>query len=164
MKSLMRLGRGSVRDTKNRIYKGMGMEKQFDHVAHGDMPHFIIRGQLPSLNQYLSACARHPLQGASLKKQAIKDIGWCIRADLKNWHTDNPLIVHYVIYEPNTKRDKDNVFCMISKCTLDAMQECGVIKNDGWKNIVNFTHDFYISKDNARIEVYIEELKNESTD
>ena len=155
----MRLGRDFVRDTVYRIYKGGCMEKQFDHVAHGDMPHFTYFGVTPSLNEYLAACNRNHMAGAKMKKDTTSDIGWCIRSDLKRWHTDNPLILHYVIYEPNTKRDHDNVFAMTSKCVQDALQECGVIPNDGWKNVLNFTHDFYLDRKNPRIEVYLEEIE-----
>ena len=56
------------------------------------------------------------------------------------------------------KRDHDNVFSMASKCIQDALIKTNVIKNDGWKNIENFTHDFFISKDRPRIEVWIEEI------
>lgn len=132
--------------------------EQFNPAEHGDIPHFTIKGVLPSLNEYLSACGRHPLKGAHMKKEAINNIGWCIRSELGRWHTDNPLIVHYIFFEPNKKRDKDNLFCMASKCTLDALQECGVIDNDGWKNIENFSHDFYVDRENPRIEVYLEEI------
>lgn len=140
------------------------MKKQFDPAEHGDMPHFTIQGQLPSLNEYLSACGRNPRLGGRLKKQSMETCSWFIRKDLKGWHTDKPLIIHYVIFEPNMKRDKDNVFCMISKCVCDSLQLCGVIKNDGWKNVVNFSHDFYISRENPRIEVYLEEIKEKENE
>ena len=120
--------------------------------------HFTIQGTLPSLNEYLAACGKNPQVGARLKSKAKFAVNLCIRSQLKRWHTDNPIIIHYKIYEPNMKRDHDNVFCMISKTVQDSLQECGVIDNDGWKNVVNFTHDFYVSKDQPRIEVYIEEI------
>ena len=121
--------------------------------------HFTISGSLPSLNEYLAACNKNPRIGNSLKAKSKFIVNNAIRRFLKRYHTDNPIIIHYHIYEQNMKRDKDNVFAMISKTVQDSLQECNVIDNDGWKNVENFTHDFYVSKDNPRIEVYIEEIK-----
>lgn len=120
--------------------------------------HFTIQGTLPSLNEYLAACGRNPQVGGKMKAKAKFAVNMCIRSDLKRWHTDRPIIIHYRIFEPNMKRDKDNVFAMLSKTVQDSLQECKVIDNDGWKNVVNFTHDFYVDKANPRIEVFIEEL------
>ena len=50
------------------------------------------------------------------------------------------------------------MFAFATKCIQDAMQEIGLIDNDGWKNIENFTHDFYVDKENPRIEVFIENV------
>lgn len=68
------------------------------------------------------------------------------------------VILHYRFFEANEKRDKDNVFAFATKVIQDAMQELGMIENDGWKNIENFTHDFFVDKKNPRVEVYIEEV------
>lgn len=131
---------------------------QFDPSTHGNMPHFTYPGTMPSLNEYLSAVGRHPKAGNTMKQKFIRDLSWCIRGDLKKWHTDKPVILHYIFYEPNKKRDKDNIFSTCSKYTQDCLQKCGVIPNDGWANIVNFTHDFYIDAIRPRVEVYIEEV------
>lgn len=138
------------------------MEMQFGDYENvkTTMPHFVISGTFPTLNEYLAACGRNPKAGSRMKKQYLEIASWEIRSQLKNYHTDNKIILHYVIYEPNMKRDKDNVFCMVSKCVSDALQVCKVIDNDGWKNIENFTHDFFLDRNNPRIEVYIEEVSN----
>ena len=121
--------------------------------------HFTVKGTLPSLNEYLAACNKNPRFGNSLKAKAKFIVNNAIRRDLKRWHTDRPIIIHYHIYEQNMKRDKDNVFTMVSKTVQDSLQECKVIDNDGWKNVENFTHDFFVDKGNPRIEVYIEEIE-----
>ena len=41
------------------------------------------------------------------------------------------------------------------KVILDGMVEAGVIKNDGWKEVLGFRDSFYVDKDNPRIEVFI---------
>lgn len=40
----------------------------------------------------------------------------------------------------------------------DALVQAKVLKNDGWKNIIRFSDDFYLDPDNPRIEVDIEEI------
>lgn len=132
--------------------------KQFDPEGKGGMPHFTISGTFPSLNEYLAACGRNPKAGGRLKRECMEAAGWAIRKGLRGWKAGGPIIIHYIFYEPNRKRDKDNVASYTSKITQDALQKCGTIENDGWKEVENFTHDFYIDADNPRIEVYLEEI------
>lgn len=134
------------------------MEKQFDPEVHGDMPHFTYYGVTPSLNEYLSATGRNPRAGNSMKQKFVQDLSWCIRADLKGWKATHPIIIHYIVYEPNKKRDHDNTISVICKYVQDTLQRCGVIENDGWSHVLNFTHDFYIDRNEPRVEVYIEEI------
>lgn len=136
------------------------MEPQFDLKNAATMPNFTIYGTLPSLNEYLAACGKNPRIGGSMKRKNMGiAIQWIRVSDVRNLKIEKPLIIHYVIYEPNRKRDHDNVFCMVSKCVQDALQETEIIKNDGWEQILNFTHDFYVDKENPRIEVYLEEVE-----
>lgn len=136
------------------------MAPQFDSSLHGDIPHFTYQGVMPTLNEYLGAMGRHPQAGGRMKRDLMMAMSCSIRSDLKLWQTDKPVILHYIIHEPNMKRDHDNAFCVASKVTQDALQKCGVIPNDGWANVVNFTHDFYVDRQNPRIEVYIEEVED----
>ena len=41
------------------------------------------------------------------------------------------------------------------------MQDCGVLKNDGWDNIAGYSQYFKIDKKNPRIEVLIKEVKKD---
>lgn len=81
-----------------------------------------------------------------------------IRYQLRRYKAKKPLIIHIWYFEPDMRRDKDNIHSMFIKCFLDALQKCDVIHNDGWNEIENFTHDFLVDKKNPRIEVYLEEL------
>ena len=121
-----------------------------------DMPHFTIPGVMPSLNEYLAACNRNPHVGAKMKRENTNIACLCIRSGLKRWNAKNKIILHYHIYEPNMKRDHDNVLSTTCKFVQDALIKTGVIENDGWKNIENFTHDWFIDKVNPRTEVWIE--------
>ena len=81
-----------------------------------------------------------------------------IRTQLPRLTITNPIIIHYNFYEPDKQRDKGNIFSFADKVFQDALQKCGVIKNDGWKEIENFTHDFYVDKKNPRIEIFLDNV------
>ena len=138
------------------------MKPQFDLSLAEGMPHFTIEGTMPSLNEYLAETGRRPQIGGKLKREYKNmAIQYMRLTEFRYYQAFKPIIIHYVFYEPNKKRDHDNVFAFASKCIQDALQDCDIIPNDGWEQILNFTHDFYLDRDNPRIEVYIEEIKDE---
>ena len=69
------------------------------------------------------------------------------------------IFIEYVFYEPNTKRDKDNISGYFHKIFQDAMVQAGLLENDGWKQIDGWSDYFKIDQRDPRIEVYIEECK-----
>ena len=112
---------------------------------------FTIKGTLPGLNEYLKAERsfhnRHST-GNDMKQQYQMIISNAIRLNLK-----------YTFYEPNRKRDLDNIAGVAHKFIQDALVKCKVLDNDGWNNIVGFEDHFFIDKHNPRIEVVLEEVK-----
>lgn len=137
------------------------MKLQFEIPDNCTMPKVIIKGTFPTLNEYLAACGRNPKAGGRLKKKYMDIASWEIRSQMRDYVAKTPIIVHFVYYEPNMKRDKDNIAAYAQKVIFDSLQVCGILKNDGWKDVENFTHDYFVDKDNPRIEVYIEEIKDE---
>ena len=85
-----------------------------------------------------------------------------IRRDLRGLHIDKPIKIHYRIYEPNKKRDLDNILSFIMKCTQDSLVLAGVIDNDGWNNIVGMSAEFFVDATKPRIEVYLIEKEGET--
>lgn len=69
------------------------------------------------------------------------------------------IFIEYNYFEPNTKRDKDNISGYFHKVFQDALVQAGCIPNDGWKTIRGFTDYFEVDRGNPRIEVVIEETK-----
>jgi len=64
-------------------------------------------------------------------------------------------------YEKDRRRDLDNI-ASAKKFILDALTESGVIDNDSQKYIYpQFTDNFFIDKNDPRIEVDIQEVENE---
>ena len=118
-----------------------------------------IKGTLPNMNDYTNAQRVNRYMGAKLKKDAQTLCAWCIKSQLKNIRIQNPVVLHYFYYEPNRKRDLDNIAGFAHKVIQDALVECGVLQNDGWQNIIGFSDHFAIDKENPRIELIIEERK-----
>lgn len=47
------------------------------------------------------------------------------------------------------------IYHLPKKFILDSLQEVGIIKNDGWDEIISFRDEFYLDRKNPRVEVYI---------
>ena len=57
-------------------------------------------------------------------------------------------------------RDRMNVGSAFIKSFEDALQKCGVIKNDGWDDVLTPELHFSIDKENPRVEVSIKEMED----
>jgi Holliday junction resolvase RusA-like endonuclease len=120
--------------------------------------HFIINGRLPGLNEYTAANRTNPHKGGKMKKNAEEALIWSIRQQLRGIHINRPVILKYDFYEPNKKRDLDNISSFAHKVIQDSLVKTKVLKNDGWKNITGFLDQFYCDPKNPRIEVAIVEV------
>ena len=69
-----------------------------------------------------------------------------------------PVVLHYTFYEPNRRRDLDNISGFFHKVFQDALVEVGLLKNDNWVNIIGFSDRFECDPANPRIEIEIEEI------
>lgn len=68
------------------------------------------------------------------------------------------IIIDYRIYAKDKKHDRMNLLAAIDKSFEDALQKTGVIENDGWDDVLNTTHEFYVDRKNPRIEITIREV------
>lgn len=119
------------------------------------MKRLVIPGKLPGLNEYIEANRRNRYLAAKMKKDAERKIMWAIRAQLHGVRFTGPIVMRYTWYEPDRKRDKDNI-AFAKKFVQDSLVSAGVLKNDGWKEIENFTDEFAVDKENPRVEVLLE--------
>ena len=102
----------------------------------------LIEEQLPSLNQYQSACRSHWSKGADFKKNVEKTIGVYIRiALLKKYlrRVEGPCEIFIEWHEKTKKQDCDNIQSA-QKFILDSLQQCGIIKNDSRKYVKQIHH------------------------
>lgn len=119
---------------------------------------FVIRGTLPGLNDYLKAersFSRKHSCGNDMKQQNQFLICNAIRTQLKRLRIEHPVHISYTYYEPNKRRDLDNIAGVAHKFVQDSLVKCGVLENDGWRNIKGFSDQFYVDRKNPRIEVLL---------
>lgn len=121
------------------------------------MTTLTIEGLLPTLNEYTKACRGNKFAGAAMKKHAETIISVYIKQQLKGVRFDSAVKLAFRWYEPNKKRDLDNV-CFAKKFILDALVSNGIIIADGWKGVIGFTDEFFVDKQKPRIEVDIKEM------
>jgi len=82
------------------------------------------------------------------KKHVVNSISPCPRF--------NRIWLEIIYYEPNKRRDKDNI-AGAKKYILDGLVDAGIIEKDGWDYIVGWAEFFEIDKDNPGIEIWISE-------
>jgi Holliday junction resolvase RusA-like endonuclease len=119
---------------------------------------FTLPVTLPGLNQYQYACRSHFSKGAEMKKVNIMIVSAYLAQQCRNVHLTKKVRIDYIWYEPNMKRDFDNISSFGRKVIQDALVDNKIIDNDGWKNVVGFSDTFYLDRDNPRIEVTITEI------
>ena len=124
------------------------------------MATLVISGSLPNLNDYTKACRTNRIVGAKMKKDAERVITLYILQQLKGISFNDTVELNFRWYEPNKKRDLDNI-CFAKKFILDALVSNGIIIDDGWRGVVGFTDNFFVDKNFPRIEVDIREVKND---
>jgi len=114
----------------------------------------IIPGQLPGLNSYVATERSNRYKAAAMKRDAEQLIGLCARQQLRGVQFTAPVTMAYTWYEPNRKRDKDNI-SFARKFVQDALVAAGVLQGDGWACIEGFSDRFEVDRVNPRIEVLI---------
>ena len=115
----------------------------------------IIPGTLNNLNDYIAAERANRHKGAKRKADNSNIVSVAIKKYLRYVKINKPVEMHYCWYEPNKRRDKDNISSFGRKVIQDALVQCGVLKDDGWKYVVGFSDRFEVDKNNPRIEVKI---------
>lgn len=123
------------------------------------MHKLVIHGRLPGYNELLAAANSDRHIGNQLKQQAQNAVMWHIRQQLRGVHISKPVILHYAYWEPNRKRDRDNVSGGAHKIVQDALVKMGVLKNDGWRYVLGSTDlDWDVDANDPRVVVMIEEV------
>ena len=116
--------------------------------------HIIIPGVLPGLNEYVRANRANPHTGSQMSRQAH---ALCRTGMIRyNGRQVKRARIVFRWVEKNKRRDKDNV-AFAKKFILDALQETGILKNDGWEEVASFTDEFAVNRKYPHVEVLIYE-------
>ncbi len=113
---------------------------------------FILLGEYCTLNEYSDAERTHYRYGASIKKAETNRAAWDLKAQWDGYPHIQKMVFVFTWYRKNKRTDPDNIV-FAKKFILDAMQEIGIIENDGWKQIGGFEDRFRVDKDNPRVEI-----------
>jgi Holliday junction resolvase RusA-like endonuclease len=117
---------------------------------------FEIPGHLPGTNEIIDAAkkkARNYKEYAMMKAENTELVAWLAKK-LSKYNRINLTITWY---EPNEKRDPDNIMGG-QKFILDGLVRAGTIPDDSRKYIGSITHRFETDRNNPRVEVEIEEV------
>lgn len=117
-----------------------------------------IPGTLPNLNEYIAAERTNRHKGAKMKADSGNIVAVAIRQCMRGVRIEKPVFMEYAWIEPSRRRDKDNISSFGRKVIQDALVNTGVLKDDGWKEVVGFSDRFDVDKENPRIEVLIKEI------
>lgn len=120
-----------------------------------------VDGILPGENEIIAAAKKRNWRGipkyAKMKRDATNDIFYQIKAAKLKPVAQAKFIFTWI--EPNKCRDKDNIAAG-KKFLFDALVEAGILKNDGWKEIICWEDHFYVAEKSGKtgVMVTIEEI------
>ena len=113
----------------------------------------IIHGRMPGLNDYIAAERSNRYQAAKMKHEWQTLVCHEIRNQLKGVKLIEPVFLAYTFYEPNKRRDHDNVSGFAHKVIQDALVQMGVLRDDGWDYVAGFVDWFRLDKKEPHIVV-----------
>lgn len=114
-----------------------------------------ILGRLPGENEIIDAARGNKYKAAGLKKEYTEMVAW--QAKSAKIPSFKKIDVTFTWYEPNRKRDKDNIMAG-QKFIFDGLVTARIISNDGWNQVGDVMHKFRVDQVNPRVEVEIKEI------
>ena len=119
---------------------------------------FTIPGRFPGLNEFIAASRQHRGTWSGGNQMKRKDQNYIVQF-IPKVKFKKRIFIEYNFFEPNTRRDKDNISGYFHKVFQDALVQAGCIPDDGWKYIRGMADYFDVDKGNPRIEIRIEEVR-----
>ena len=112
--------------------------------------------RLPGLNEIIDAARANKFGSNALKQKTQESICWFIKQQKLFPVKSAKFIFHW--QEKNERRDKDNV-AVGKKFIFDALVVSGILKNDGWKEVVCFEDHFSTAEESSVI-VTIDDMED----
>jgi hypothetical protein len=104
--------------------------------------HLTLRSYIPTLNEYIKV-ERTRRIGAILASKLKREVEANLMGEMLSQGIGKfkNVKLYYMWYRTSRREDKDNI-AYGQKFVQDSLVKIGVIKNDGWKEIEGFEHDF----------------------
>ena len=118
----------------------------------------VIPGRFPGLNEFIDANRRKHGKWSGGNSMKQRDQQMILLHLPKGVRFKKKVFLEYHFYEPNARRDKDNISGYFHKIFQDALVHAGILENDGWKEIDGMSDYFHIDQKSPRIEVEIWEV------
>lgn len=115
-----------------------------------------VQGRLAGMNELLGAASRHWAARAKLKKTEMERVCWACRQQRLR-PVSGRATVSVQCFEPNARRDADNVISGACKIVLDALQVAGILAGDGRRYIRLIQQPVEVDRQAPRVVVTIEE-------
>ncbi len=112
---------------------------------------FFIPVRFPSLNEYIGAMNRNRYLGNKMKQENT-DLVSIAATGVKKF--DKPVNISFIYYEPNNRRDVDNVV-FAKKFILDGLVRAGVLQDDSQKWVRDITDSVKVTKIPHKVGVYV---------
>ena len=108
---------------------------------------FVLYDRMVGLNDYINLTRANRFKGAKTKKNEQSGVVWALRAMKLSKVVNYPLEVKMTFYEPNKRRDIDNISSVACKVILDALVQVGIIADDNQKHINKLSFEVFVDKD-----------------
>ena len=113
---------------------------------------FTIYGTLDGLNTYTKQSRANKYSSNKMKQDNQKRVIQAIRDAKLSTVTKYPFRIKTTWYEPDMRRDGDNV-AFGKKFLLDSLVQAGIIENDSRKFVNEYYDIVLVDRKNPRIEV-----------
>ena len=109
---------------------------------------------LPTLNEHDNANRANRFGGASMKKKATDHCALYIKNAMNKGFGFNelPAELQFDWYCKDRRTDPDNR-AFSRKFIFDGMQQAGLIENDNWGFTTGWKDNFFVDKENPRVEI-----------
>lgn len=124
------------------------------------MQELFIPVRMPNLNDFIDELKRNRYSGGKMKDEWDTIVVQQCKLQ-KLGHFTEPVTIEFHWYEPNFKRDQDNV-AFAKKFILDGLQKAGVLTNDNYRWVKGFSDTFHYEK-TAGVRIIMKEIEYGTT-
>ena len=117
------------------------------------MRKITLQGEFADLNTHDNANRRNRFAGSKLKKEETDRVAWELCKEKPIPKSIRPIHIDFIWHCKNKKKDKDNV-AFAKKYIFDGMVKAGLLPNDGWNEIEDWTDSFQVSNE-PKVELLI---------